>query len=76
MKNAAHRVAVSTRMKTVNGDEISAVGCDGQKEGSGCRVSGRLAQRYEGVHENAPATLSLTHAGGMRRLRDGWMMRP
>ena len=56
MKNAAHRVAVSTRMKTVNGDEISAVGCDGQKEGSGCRVSGRLAQRYEGVHE-----LSLIH---------------
>ena len=33
MKNAAHRVAVSTRIKTVNGDKINAVGCDGKKEG-------------------------------------------
>lgn len=73
MKNAAHRVAVSTRIKTVNGDKINAVGCDGKKEG---RQLEARTRKVEGENENAPATPSLTHAGGMKRLREGWTMRP
>ena len=73
MKNAAHRVAVSTRIKTVNGDKINAVGCDGKKEG---RQLEARTRKVEGVRTNAPATPSLTHAGGMKRLREGWTMQP
>jgi hypothetical protein len=46
MKNAAHRVAVSTRIKTVNGDKINAVGCDGKKEG---RQLEARTRKVEGV---------------------------
>jgi|MDSX01.1.fsa_nt_gb hypothetical protein len=78
MKNAAHRVAVSTRIKTVNGDKINAVGWMERKKGAAAAASagGSHEKGRRCENENAPATPSLTHAGGMKRLREGWTMRP
>ena len=75
MKNAAHRVAVSTRIKTVNGDKINAVGCDGKKEG---RQLEARTRKVEGVRtkrtSNSESDSCRWYETPARRLDDATMM--
>ena len=76
MKNAAHRVAVSTRMKTVNGDEISAVGCDGQRKGR-CRAvesSPKVRRCTRKRTSNSESDSCRWYETPARRLDDATMM--